>query len=179
MDASAGPQRRLFYALWPDEAVRKSLDAAADAVHAVCGGRRTPKACLHMTLVFLGATPEAQVPRLSAIGASITGIPSFQLRLDHGGVWPRAGVAWMAPTQTPPALGALVDALRDALGMAGIRHDVREYRPHVTLARDTRHRPRQWPAFDIPWTVTGFCLIESIAGARGSDYSPLAGWPLS
>jgi 2'-5' RNA ligase len=179
MDTEAGPPRRLFYALWPDEGVRGSLDAAAGTVHAICGGRRIPKALLHMTLVFLGATPEAQLPQLLAIGDSIAGIPSFQLRLDHAGLWPRAGVAWVAPTQVPTALGALVEALQEALGASGIRHDVRDYRPHVTLARDARQRSPQWPAFDIAWTVTGFCLVESIALPRGSHYSPLAGWALS
>jgi RNA 2',3'-cyclic 3'-phosphodiesterase len=59
--------RRLFFALWPDQAMREALAAATDdalrAVRAV-HGLPVPIANLHVTLAFLGSVPEASLARV-------------------------------------------------------------------------------------------------------------------
>jgi len=55
--------RRLFLALWPEEAERRQL---ADLAANVAGRRRVRDDHLHLTLVFLGATDAARLAEYEA-----------------------------------------------------------------------------------------------------------------
>ena len=93
---------RLFLALWPDPPVRRALDELARTRLPPGLGRPVPAANLHLTLLFLGAVEAAARSSLEAACASIAMRP-VSLELDHLGCWPRARVAWTAPTRTPVA----------------------------------------------------------------------------
>ena len=45
---------RLFFALWPDAAIRERLQQAADCIALDASARRVPQANLHLTLHFIG-----------------------------------------------------------------------------------------------------------------------------
>ena len=53
-------QRRLYFALWPDAALRATIARVAAGPAAVAGGRAVPAADLHVTLAFLGGVPAAR-----------------------------------------------------------------------------------------------------------------------
>ncbi len=167
---------RLFFALWPDVAVRDALYAAAQTVHPACGGRLLRHAQLHQTLVFLGAVADDKRPRLDAIAAAVR-VPAFRLDFGVIGYWPHNRIIWAAPN-LPPPLTALVATLEQGLHPAGIGYDRRDYVPHVTLVRDAR-APASLPVLRVRWPVADFVLVESARGPRGAEYRVAARWPLT
>jgi 2'-5' RNA ligase len=69
---------RLFFALWPDAAVRDELYRAAQAAHDGSGGRCMRRDNLHQTLVFVGSVAAERIAGLEAAAAAIT-VPAFKL----------------------------------------------------------------------------------------------------
>src|SRR4051812_6701846 len=65
------PAKRLFFALWPDDAQRNALANATLEVVGASGGRPVPSRSLHITLSFLGSVPEARIPDLGSIARRI------------------------------------------------------------------------------------------------------------
>lgn len=164
---------RLFFALWPDAAMRAQLDAARRALNVP--GRPVPARNLHLTLVFLGAVAAEKIAAVD-VGAA-TRVPPFTLVLDRLGGFPHAGVAWLAPSRMPAELAALTDALQRACRAAGLDPDPRPFAPHLSIARKIRDViPAEMAP--LPWKVTDFRLVESMRGAAGSGYRVRACWPL-
>ncbi|MCL4801679.1 MAG: RNA 2',3'-cyclic phosphodiesterase [Burkholderiales bacterium] len=166
---------RLFFALWPDDAVRDALAAWARELHRACGGRTTRPQNLHVTLAFLGDTDGGRLPELKAAAGSVAP-RAFELVLDRPGYWKHNRIAWAGASETPEALQAMVVDLRAALGAAGFRFDEKPFVSHVTLLRKG-NSPRALPRLDpIVWRGCGFTLIRSVPGAEGSDYAVEAEW---
>ena len=100
---------------------------------------------LHITLVFLGETPVAQLEKVSqAMTQAVTGISPFTVKALSLGCFPRPSqprVLWMGvhdPSQTLAHLyQQLITALQD-LGFAG---EDQAFHPHVTLARIRKPTP--------------------------------------
>jgi 2'-5' RNA ligase len=154
---------RLFFALWPDEVVRRELVAAQDAWPWPRRARRVPPGRLHLTLHFLAQVPVQQVAALTR-QADLPFAP-FELTLDTAGIWP-GGVAWLRPSTVPAALLDLQRHLGVAVQAMGCELDTRAYEPHVTLARDARAAV---PPVDVQvrWPVDGYALVESRLGPGG------------
>src|SRR4051794_40338877 len=93
---------RFFFALWPDDVTRDKVAALTGHFQEKYGGRATARASLHVTLVFLGETPNSCLPTLEAIAANVA-TPSFNLTLRHAGYWGK-GIFWLGPEDSPPAL---------------------------------------------------------------------------
>jgi 2'-5' RNA ligase len=117
---------RVFFALWPDDTVRRALSDCGEALYRQVGGKLTRAESVHLTLLFLGDVPVARVEALQAVGAGAAFEP-FTLRLDRVGCWKHNQIAWAAPSRMPPALGQLVQALgaRTAKGSASIAGRIR------------------------------------------------------
>lgn len=165
-------ERRLFFALWPDEAVRLQL-----AGHRPRHGRRVHPEDLHITLVFLGNLNEARQTELEAAADRIDG-EGFELVLDRYGGFRRSRIAWLGASLLPAPLAKLQAALAAAAETSGVAREARDYVPHVTLARDARTGPTA-PIVPIRWPVDSFCLVESAGGREGPRYRVLRRWPLS
>lgn len=172
-DASA--RRRVFFALWPDPQSRDALAAHVERTDA--GGRPVPSAHLHLTLVFPGSVPADRVPALREQASAVRGA-SFTLTLDRIDCFPRAAVAWIGPSVTPPALQALAGALSDACTRAGTPGDGRSFSPHVTLRRRIARQPVPAAVPPVSWPVRDFVLVESGSGGTPGAYAVLARWPL-
>lgn len=172
-----GDAHRLFFAVWPDDAVREALAAAVDGVDAFeTDGRRTPAAKYHLTLHFLGAwsmAPDAVVARCRAVADGID-CSGFHLVVDHAGHFAGARVGWLAPSGNS-GLDALWSALAHALDDAGVERRVAEsFRPHVTVARGLRAWVDAVPVGPISWPVEDFVLVHS----HGGRYEVVGRWPL-
>lgn len=168
-------RRRVFFALWPDEATRRAIVRATRAAVRRCGGRRTPQENLHVTLAFLGPLAPEDLSRVLAI----TPPPAapFELVLDRLGLWDRSQILWLAPTEIPSELIELERRLWDRLVALGFERERRPYLPHVTLARKARAvRGRAAP---VDWRVDGIELVESKTGPRSSRYEVLERWDFS
>ncbi len=173
---------RLFFALWPDAALRERIaDTAAHlaAAHAT-RGRRLPPQRYHLTLQFLGdfaALRNAPVDRAIAAAASVR-VAAFDLPLERAGNFAGTKVGWLGPGGMPAGLQQLWDALGLALSEHGVpTRAMPAFTPHLTVLRDMRQAlpPTAIPA--LPWSVEGFVLIHSLPG-RNADYSVLHRWPL-
>ncbi len=166
---------RLFFALWPDDPTRSRFAAALESLPRL-PGRPVPVRNLHITLVFLGEVNAEQQQVLRA-GADTLHAQSFDLTISQLGCWPHAAVAWLAPEVVPPALVDLVAQLQSVCRRAGFEPDRRPYSPHLTIARKVRQVE---PAIPVPihWQINTFALVESVPDRAGSEYRPLAIWPL-
>jgi 2'-5' RNA ligase len=174
-DESREPFKRLFFALNCAPAQRREIAQWRSALQ-LRNGRPVPAENFHLTLKFLGAVGVAQIAEICTAAASIR-TPGERLTvvLDRLDVWRRAGALVLAPQQAPPALLRLVYALEQAMLPFGLEQAPREYRPHLTLARDYRAPvPESATAPEFFLRADRFTLFESHKGR----YRALAEWPL-
>lgn len=167
--------RRLFFALWPDDATRQALFhwQTHNLPHDV---RWQHRADLHLTLHFLGPIDSRRVEALRALGARCDG-GAFALVLDAIGHWSGPQVMWAAPTSVPGELVALHARLGEGLQALGYPTESRAFRPHVTLARKVRRIAGAGPLAPLTWPVREIALVESRPGAAPM-YRPVARWVL-
>ncbi len=166
---------RLFFALWPDDAVRAELARWSHELHALCGGRTTRPENLHVTLAFLGGVEEARVAEVERAAGGVAP-RAVSLVLDRPGYWKHNRIAWAGASTVPPGLEAFVEELRGALARSRVGFDAKDFVSHVTLLRDARE-PKAMPALDpISWKVDGFALVQSVTLPRGSRYEIRRSW---
>jgi 2'-5' RNA ligase len=167
-------RRRVFFALWPDDATRGAIMRASRRAVRLCGGRPTAKRNLHITVAFLGSLDEEAQARAASVPPIGTG--PFELVLDVLGHFQQSRVLWLAPSTVPGELAALERELWAGLEGQGFEREPRVYRPHMTLARRARAVEEQIdPA---RWSVAAVTLVESVPLPRGVHYEPLRDWPL-
>jgi 2'-5' RNA ligase len=174
--STAEPRQRLFFALWPDSAVRRAL---AKSSRELLGRRikQVPAENLHITLAFAGPVTAAVRDCLAAAAGKVRSAP-FELEIDHVGHWPRPRVLWVGPTHTPAGLWSLVEALNLAFEACGLQRETRPFQAHVTLARKVGRAPPLAVMAPVSWSISEFSLIESVTDARGACYRRLATWML-
>jgi len=174
---TAEPRQRLFFALWPDAAVREAL---AKTSRELLGRRVKPVSAenLHVTLAFAGAVTAPVRDCLEAAAAGIRGEP-FALTLDHVGHWSRPRILWLGPTHTPAGLWSLVEGLNRAFESCGLQRETRPFQAHVTLARKVGRAPPLAAPVPVSWSVSDFSLVESVTGVRGASYQRLLTWRLA
>ena len=165
--------KRLFFALWPDEDMRRQLQTLIPE----SPGRASRAGNLHITLVFLGDTSSAVVEQLTHCIDTLQS-PPFALSIDRYGWWRGPGVYWVGPREVPESLLQLVESIRSCAIRAGISLDTHSFKPHVTLARKMRQRPRARHTLNIHWQVDRFVLVESVQGVEGVEYRVLREWVL-
>jgi 2'-5' RNA ligase len=170
-------RRRLFFALWPDDALREQMGRA---VRPIVEGRRARAvrlANLHITLAFLGAIGRESVRNVIDAADQIRGEP-FELTIDHAESWRAAHVACLMISPIPPALAVLVERLRFSLLARNVEPDQKEFRAHMTIARDWRDRRLDERIGPLVWPVRDFVLVESKPGREGSEYRIVQRWRL-
>ena len=136
---------------------------------------------LHLTVLFLGAVNEEQLPQLCQLGAKVASQQAgFRVVLDQLGVFPQAKVTWIGPSQAPCQLLDLEQTLRAGVSALGLPLDERPYRPHLSLYRKARPLPPSaGPCSPITLPVSGFHLYESCSTPDGVQYCKLASWKLA
>ncbi|WP_052272375.1 RNA 2',3'-cyclic phosphodiesterase [Leisingera sp. ANG-M7] len=168
-------------------------DAALDALERVqeglTVGRQVPAESMHLTLAFLDNQPEDALQTLHQLMAEIS-VPPLQLTfrgLDtFGGKLPRVLAAQVQKTRE---LTRLRDHVRSACRTAGIELSRERFRPHVTLARFSRHLEvsqvkkiaRYLSAaseFRLECEADSFVLFQSTLAPEGARYDILAEYPL-
>lgn len=168
---------RLFVALWPDDSIRRQIERRSCAFRDTKARWIRPEN-VHVTLVFLGATPLEQLPSIADCLSSVR-VRRFELTLDFALVRHRSRMLWLTPTEKPPELFALIKVLVDKLRALGFESDSRPYSPHVTLARKIQEKPVCREVDPIHWCVDSFSLINSAPGPTGSIYTILNTWPIA
>ena len=164
--------RRLFFALWPDMRQRDSLRDVIGSVAKTVEGTPTDRRNWHVTLAYVGVFPEQRIPILFEKTAAID-IEPFHLHFDRMEFWPRQKIAAICAQTVPPELQRLVEALKEAIASVGVPVEDRNYRPHITAVRNTRHFATERLALRATTEWSGFELMESISGPGGAMYRPL------
>lgn len=173
---------RLFVALDVPPAVRAALAALRVEMP---GARWTPPGRLHVTLRFLGDTPDERLPALSAALREIEA-PPLALRLDGLTAFPsrrapRVLVVRLAPDDALADLQRRVEAAAQALGF---EPEARPFRPHVTLARLKRADARAVLAYlrthdaSAAFAAEAFHLYASTLTPSGAVHERVASIPL-
>ncbi len=178
---SSGSQfHRLFFALWPDDALRHSIDEAAARLERELapGGRRLNAARYHMTLQFLGdfdSLPPALLCGAYA-AAALVRVPPFEMDLDCAGSFRGSNVWWLGPAATPAALQQLWDSLGTALRQRDVpMRPAPAFSPHLTIQRNVRRHIPATPIAPLTWPAHDFVLIDS---QSGQPYRIIERWPL-
>jgi len=145
-DPYAGiPGRRLFVALeLPDEAAA-GIAAIVDAVRSrpLPTGDRDVRWVrmdgLHLTLRFLGPTPEARIePTRAAVAAGASRATAVEAELGGVGTFPagpRPRTIWIGMPVGGEAAAAVGATIEEHLVAAGWPPEPRAFRAHLTLAR--------------------------------------------
>ena len=170
------PTRRLFFALWPDPAVRRTLRRATRNAVRSCGGRPVPPDNYHITLAFLGNVAADLFPEIVA-GAATVPVPAITLTLDRLGYWPRPRVLWLGPRRCPQILTVLADNLWTRMESIGLPRERRVYQPHLTLCRKVRAAPAVEAPAPVRWPIASFALVESVTTAGGARYAVVEQFP--
>ncbi|HKE96554.1 MAG TPA: RNA 2',3'-cyclic phosphodiesterase [Povalibacter sp.] len=179
-DRAAGlPTRRLFFALWPTDELRRRIERDTALIVGVAGGRRIPAASFHVTVLFIGEVAHSQVAEVMA-AADAAAAPAFELTLDTVEAWKDSRVVALAGAAAPPELSALADSLRISLLHRQIKLKRQDLRPHITLVRKFARAPTPAQAPPVVrWRVNEFVLVESQMARGGSQYSVIGRWPLA
>ena len=168
---------RLFYALWPDTAVQRSLAAWGRDCHRVCGGRVVAAEMLHVTVAFLGEVADDGYATLLEIGGSL-GSAGFELVFDRVAFWRHSGIVYASPSRIPEPLAALALVLSERLAGAGLRIEERPFAPHVTLLRNARRSPRDIGFAPVIWQAQALSLIETLRQDGKHAYRVRESWTL-
>jgi len=174
--AASGPaakRHRLFFALVPDDAVRREV---VHIQRRLAGnGRPVAAPNLHVTLAFLGMQEASLIPQVCAVASKLT-FERCRVVLDHLGQFGRGSVLWLGAESLPGPLRDFQRSLVDALTAEGIGHDPKPWKFHLTLYRRLRKPPPKLDPVAIEWVLDGFELIESVGSKNGVEYHTLKHW---
>ena len=175
MSTRSGSQR-LFFALWPEDALRERL---IDVRERIDGHRGKPvhPADLHVTLVFLGKVEADEYGCVVEAAEGVEGT-SFELSIDRVGYWKRPRILWCGPSHAPAGLTRLFDDLRSRLTACGFSPEKRPYAPHVTLARKSLPVVGFRLERPLHLKIREFVLVSSDNGIPSPRYQVIKKWAL-
>lgn len=121
---------------------------------------------LHVTLKFLGDTPEEQVPAIAGAADAVAArFSRFTLRLVGLGAFPperRPSVVWVGIHDAEP-LCRLATELDAAMQPLGFSPEDRPFQPHLTLARVKARPPKELAGLLRDHAATNFGIAEITA----------------
>lgn len=178
----ASETHRLFFALWPSDALRVQLLSLTSRLKTVEGisGDWLKASKYHVTVHFLGDSSELRGDHVEAAKRAVARIEhrGFDWSLDrvdsfHGARPPCV----LRSSDDPPELLGLWQSLREALILEGLGKTLSaQFTPHLTLAYARQVLPEPLPVEPLPWRVDRLVLIHSSDAFKA--YRVLAEWLL-
>ena len=135
---------RLFYAVPVPEEARAKVGELIDRVQAGVGDgtariRWVRVEGLHLTLRFLGPTPESLQPALEAAADTVArAADPFEVALSGGGAFPslsRPRSLWVGVSEGADGLSSLADGLSTLARNEGLELETRPFAAHLTIGR--------------------------------------------
>jgi RNA 2',3'-cyclic 3'-phosphodiesterase len=164
---------RLFVAVYPPPDAVAAMLAALELLALPAPGR-VAQAQIHMTLQFIGDTPERDLEEVQeSIARAASGIPAFDLhpiRLVTLPEGPRPRLV-AAETDAPPGLLEVQRRLAHRLArkVHGRQHE--RFRPHLTLQRFKSRADRIDRSLEIaPFRVGEVHLMRSVLRSAGAEH---------
>jgi 2'-5' RNA ligase len=182
---------RLFVALDVPEETREALAALIHRFETICRGARWVRAeNLHITLKFIGEVDEAKFPEIKAILSRVNSRDPFEIKFHRFGFFPNEHhprVFWVG-MESGPSMAELAAAIDANLKPLGIPHEVKSFRPHLTLARFKTPKgvsklqeitsALEEQEFGRT-TAREFHLYQSVLKRSGAEYTRLATFPFA
>ena len=168
----------MFIAVALSREIRGTLEEVTRKLRPCCeSGRFTQADNLHLTLAFLGETPEEKLVLAREAMESVR-IPPFLLHVGGFGYFRREGgdIFW-AGVERSESLASLHRQLSAQLRDRGFALERRSFRPHLTLARQAvLRREYDHSVFVVPtmkMTVEKFTLYQSERFGGKLCYTPV------
>ena len=175
MLATGQGMKRLFFALWPEQAVRSQCHAVQKNIR-VAGLQLVPADNLHITLLFLGNIDSKQQAAIIEAAAMLTA-PYLTFTFDQLSYWKKPAVLCLTTLQFDNRASILAEQLSAIAEQNSVSVDKRPFQPHVTLARKVK-QPANLDFAPIVWQAMEFCLVESLTAAKGAEYRVIYRWKL-
>ena len=168
---------RLFVAVFPTARVQQALWRAAGSLPEN-PFRLTPPDRIHLTLKFLGESPQESLLRLTrALEPLRDRAASFEATVANLGVFPsprRARILWAGIGEGSERLVTLAETVETLLDPEGFARERKPFVPHLTLGRARRPKPFDPSGTTLPdlsFTVGSVDLVHSEHTREGVAYS--------
>jgi len=167
----------VFFALWPNTALRQALHAVAEQYAVPCTARVISADRLHLTLRYIGEIERTWLAPLRQAADPVTAsafwrvITWLKIRQHN-----KIGYATVDNAALP--LARLVAALEHAVQVAGFQLAVTEFQAHITLLGKAAQLFAPQTISPLHWWVDAFVLIECVGTGEALRYEILAQWPL-
>ena len=180
---------RLFLAVVPPAPIRREVALVVQGFAGRRGGRFVVENNLHLSLKFLGETPDSLVPRIQAATDACLHRAPFELHWGQLGAFPnlaRARVAYLGVRsdgdELPMLARDLTESLRRELPGKKELNDGRAFRGHLTLARFKQPPPAPYleelrsELAPLSWrsTLSSVVLVRSVLSPEGARYAALS-----
>ena len=161
---------------------------------ALPGLRRVKAENLHVTIAFLGQTPDDRLADVEAAAREgAMRVPAFTLAFDRAGRFPERGrprVVWLGIGEGQASLLELGAGVYAGLRRHDLRFDDRPLAPHLTLARvaedaTTAEAKTVGAALEgleppaLRFDVSEIAVVQSVLSPKGPRYTALATVPLA
>lgn len=178
---------RCFIAIGIPEQVRKEIGAFLEVLKKHDADVKwVLPANLHLTLKFLGTTPDILLPRIKeSLKSIVSSYNPFCIKIHSTGAFPNKRyprVIWTGIEDTE-ILKSLVNDIDHRMSLIGYQREGREYTPHLTIGRVRaqrgiinvlseldNYRNKEFGTFSVESVI----LMKSELKPKGAEYSSLA-----
>ncbi len=171
--------QRLFFAILPNQAVREALYRVTEPVRS-----REPNARfvhpedLHLTLLFLGQVPQAQIHSVMDRAQALS-LAGSELILDRLHCFKRGRLLCCGTGRTPGSLQAAYNSLLEAMALFDFKLDPKPYCPHITLARKLERCQAGMLEHPMRWRLERLSLVRSETSGPPPRYHEIWSTPLT
>ena len=183
---------RLFIAIpLPPDCAARAFEILPASLPAL---RRVKAENLHLTLAFLGQTPDDRLGDVTAAASDAAApVSAFTLAFDRAGRFPERGrprVVWLGLAEGTPSVLELGEGVSAGLRSRGLRFDDRPLAPHLTLARVVEGATSaeaktvgvtvgELAIGTLRFEVNDIAVVQSVLSPKGPRYTALATVPLA
>jgi 2'-5' RNA ligase len=183
---------RLFLAIpLPPDLATRAFEILPTSLPAL---RRVKVENLHLTLAFLGHTPDERLDEVVAAANEAAALVSpFTLSFDRAGRFPERGrprVVWLGIAEGEAGVLELGAGVYAGLRSRGLRFDDRPLAPHLTLARVVEDASaaeaktvgaalEELAIESLRFEVGAIAVVQSVLSPKGPRYAALATVPLA
>ena len=182
--------KRLFIAIKSPPAIQKAISEIMEEWQQHTDRneiRWVDPSLFHLTLFYLGDTPDDKVPYIiESMQDATTGVRPFKLVLSRLATFPSSAAAKVAFIQLEEinshSLNSMHRKLASAFHNLDVAIDDKRFIPHITMGRAKRALSLNtgwYVTRSLSWSVNQIDLMESRLGRLGPNYLTLQSIPLS